>query len=226
MSEKILESQLFEIINDEEMAENIKLAKIDMLIKLGVDVNAKLNRKSALIWAKENKAEQIYELLEKNGAKEEIIPASQYELWFDFTIATINDNVKKVEELINEGLDVNAYNKDNVSCMTFAALKGNKDIMELLIKNGGDVNLVDRDGIYVIETAIAEGNEEVVKALVENGADIHRKNKFGISPMQMMKASSYDDIKKLVLDKKESVIETENEKESIWNKIRKNFSRD
>jgi hypothetical protein len=29
-----------------------------------------------------------------------------------------------------------------------------------------------------------------------------------------------------VLDKKESVIETENEKESIWNKIRKNFSRD
>ena len=226
MSEKILESQLFEIINDEEMAENIKLAKIDMLIKLGVDVNAKLNRKSALIWAKENKAEQIYELLEKNGAKEEIIPASQYELWFDFTIATINDNVKKVEELINEGLDVNEHSKDNVSCMTFAALKGNKDIMELLIKNGGDVNLVDRDGIYVIETAIAEGNEEVVKALVENGADIHRKNKFGISPMQMMKASSYDDIKKLVLDKKESVIETENEKESIWNKIRKNFSRD
>jgi hypothetical protein len=44
--------------------------------------------------------------------------------------------------------------------------------------------------------------------------------------MQMMKSSSYDDIKKLVLDKKESVIETENEKESIWNKIRKNFSRD
>ena len=226
MSEITLESQLFEIINDEEMAENIKLAKIDMLIKLGVDVNAKLNRKSALIWAKENKAEQIYELLEKNGAKEEIIPASQYELWFDFTIATINDNVKKVEELINEGLDVNAHSKDNVSCMTFAALKGNKDIMELLIKNVGDVNLVERDGIYVIETAIAEGNEEVVKALVENGADIHRKNKFGISPMQMMKSSSYDDIKKLVLDKKESVIETENEKESIWNKIRKNFSRD
>jgi len=226
MSEKILESQLFDIIKDEEMAENIKLAKIDMLIKLGVDVNAKLNRKSALIWAKENKVEQIYELLEKNGAKEEIIPASQYELWFDFTIATINDNVKKVEELISEGLDVNAYNKDNVSCMTFAALKGNKDIMELLIKNGGDVNLVDRDGIYVIETAIAEGNVEVVKALVENGADIRRKNKFGISPMQMMKSSSYDDIKKLVLDKKESVIETENEKESIWNKIRKNFSRD
>ena len=77
------------------MAENIKLAKIDMLIKLGVDVNAKLNRKSALVWAKENKVEQIYELLEKNGAKEEVDPLSQKELWFDFTIATINDNVKK-----------------------------------------------------------------------------------------------------------------------------------
>ena len=41
MSENILEKQLFEIIKDKEMAEHIKLAKIDMLIRLGVNVNAR-----------------------------------------------------------------------------------------------------------------------------------------------------------------------------------------
>jgi hypothetical protein len=40
MSKITLESQLFDIIKDKEMAEHIKLAKIDMLVRLGVDVNA------------------------------------------------------------------------------------------------------------------------------------------------------------------------------------------
>lgn len=220
MSEITLESQLFEIIKDEEMAENIKLAKIDMLIKLGVDVNAKLNRKSALVWAKENKVEQIYELLEKNGAKEEIEPISQKELWLKFSVATVKGDVDKAEELIAEGLDINAHSKDSVSCMTFAALKGNKDIMELLIKNGGNVNLVDSDGISVIETAIAEDNGAVVDVLVKNGANIHRKNKHGISPLEMMKTCSSKEIKKIVLDN------TNNKKESFWDKIKSGISRD
>ncbi len=226
MSEVTLESQLFDIIKDEEMAENIKLAKIDMLIKLGVDVNAKFNRKSVLVWAKENKAEKVYEILEKNGAKEEVDPLSQKELWFDFTVAAIEGDAKKVKALIDEGLKVNASNEgSNVSSMTFAALKGNVEVMDILIQNGGNVNLVEKDGITPIETAIAEGQVDVVKLLVENGADIHRKNKFGISPIQMMVSSSYDDIKKLVSDNKEVVTDQENKKESIWNKIRSNFSR-
>ena len=36
MSEVTLESQLFSIINDKEMPENVKLAKLDMLVTLGV----------------------------------------------------------------------------------------------------------------------------------------------------------------------------------------------
>ena len=40
MSEVTLESQLLDIIKDKEMAEHIKLAKIDMLVRLGVNLEA------------------------------------------------------------------------------------------------------------------------------------------------------------------------------------------
>ena len=70
MSENILEKQLFEIIKNKEMAEHIKLAKIDMLVRLGVDVNAMYGAKSALMLANEVKEEKIAKFLEENGAKE------------------------------------------------------------------------------------------------------------------------------------------------------------
>ena len=70
MSENILEKQLFEIIKDKEMAENIKLAKLDMLVRLGVDVNAMYGAKSALMLANEVKEEKIAKFLEEKGAKE------------------------------------------------------------------------------------------------------------------------------------------------------------
>ena len=41
MSEDILEKQLFEIIRNKDLSEDIKLAKIDMLIRLGADVKLK-----------------------------------------------------------------------------------------------------------------------------------------------------------------------------------------
>ena len=68
MSEVTLESQLIEIIKDEEMAEHIKLAKIDMLVRLGVDVNVMCGAKSALMFANDKNEQKIAELLKDNGA--------------------------------------------------------------------------------------------------------------------------------------------------------------
>ena len=52
MRENILEKQLIEIIQNKELPEHIKLAKVDMLVMLGVDVNTKYNVKSPLFLAK------------------------------------------------------------------------------------------------------------------------------------------------------------------------------
>ena len=54
-SENILEKQLIDIIKDKEMAEHLKLAKVDMLVKLGVNVNARDRwGKSAILYAKDD----------------------------------------------------------------------------------------------------------------------------------------------------------------------------
>ena len=70
MSEITLESQLIDIIKDEDMAENIKLAKIDMLIRLGVDVNAMYGAKSALKLANEVNEREIAKMLKDNKARD------------------------------------------------------------------------------------------------------------------------------------------------------------
>ena len=70
MSEVTLESQLIEIIRDVDMADHIKHAKIDMLIRLGVDVNVMCGARSPLRFAKDNNLKKVAELLENNGAKD------------------------------------------------------------------------------------------------------------------------------------------------------------
>lgn len=65
MSENILEDQLIDIVYDADMPEDVKLAKIDMLIKLGVKNKAK---NEALLVACRGDSEKIVEMLILNGA--------------------------------------------------------------------------------------------------------------------------------------------------------------
>ena len=63
MDEVTLESQLIDIIKDKDMPEHVKLAKLDMLVTLGVDVNTKNNVKSPLFLAKECGEKAVYEFI-------------------------------------------------------------------------------------------------------------------------------------------------------------------
>ena len=108
MSEVTLESQLIDIIKDEDMAENIKLAKIDMLIKLGVDVNARgSSNHSALNWASLFGHKEIVELLIQNGAdvnqKDNESQNAMMVAYDNETKKAIMDAVKKRNEKENGG---------------------------------------------------------------------------------------------------------------------------
>ncbi|MBE6463689.1 MAG: hypothetical protein E7005_08085, partial [Alphaproteobacteria bacterium] len=105
MSEDILEKQLFEIIKDKEMAEHIKLAKIDMLVRLGVDVNVMCGARSPLRFAKDNNLEKLVELLENNGAKDVFDEKIAKELGAKLIKACQGEEKKDVKELIDMGAD-------------------------------------------------------------------------------------------------------------------------
>ena len=178
MRENILEKQLIEIIQNKEMPEHIKLAKVDMLVMLGVDVNTKYNVKSPLFLAKENGLNGVCEYLSKKGAEEfyyeweekrlinQLLKESQSE----------NPNIKWVKELIEKGALVNAKNSIGSTALIEASLAGNKELVELLIEKGALVNDKTDSGMTALIWASFKGHKEVAKLLIEAGADIDAKD--------------------------------------------------
>ena len=105
MSEVTLESQLIDIIKDKEMPEHVKMAKLDMLVTLGVDVNAKDDDgNTSLMAALSLGDKEIAEFLIENSANiDEKNKDGETAL---IKIANLG-NKEMVEFLVSRGADVN-----------------------------------------------------------------------------------------------------------------------
>ena len=117
MSEVTLESQLIEIIENKEMAENIKLAKVDMLIRLGVDVHQKNDYgQTALMVASSEGRKEVVELLIQNGAD---VNVKDYKgrnavmvAYDNETKKAIMDTVKKRNEKTGENVVIQGFERE------------------------------------------------------------------------------------------------------------------
>ena len=94
----------------------------------------------------------------------------------DIFDAAINGDLKAVEQLIREGVDVNAKNS---ICITPLHWAKSGEIAQLLIAAGADVNARDLDGNTPLQWA---RSEDVVKVLLEAGADPSIVNNEGQRP--------------------------------------------
>ena len=134
MSEITLESQLFEIIKNKELSEDIKLAKVDMLIKLGVDVNTNdMDEKTALMFASCYGHKDIVELLVSNGAD---VNQKDHDRWTALMFASFGGHKEIIEFLVSRGADINQKNNLGKTAIDLAKneeVKGilNKKVQEL-----------------------------------------------------------------------------------------------
>ena len=196
MSKITLESQLFEIINDKEMPEHIKLAKIDMLVRLGVDVNAMYGAKSALMLANEVKEEKIAKFLEENGAKEFFDEEIAKELGKKLIEVCANGEKKDVEELIDMGADINQKNKYGNTALMRASYWGNKEVVELLIEKGADVNQKDNNAKPVYNY------EQIVYEAFKDSVSMYQTNKEKIEELETLLKTTNEkinNVKRLVI---------------------------
>ena len=190
MSEITLESQLIDIIKDKNMPEHIKMAKVEMLVNLGVDVNTTYNVKSPLFLAKECGEKAVYEFMEAKGAKEFFDKEKAEKISLDFKkcIITGNFNLDKIKELISKGADVNA-NADGQTLLMKASYKGCKDVVELLISKGADVNAKNIDKNTALMYASLSGAKEVAEFLIDKGALVEAQSVYGTTAL--INASQY-----------------------------------
>lgn len=93
----------------------------------------------------------------------------------------------KMEQLIKQGVDVNAIDKDGWTPLHKACLKRNIEVTKLLILNGADINVKIKMKYFPdmtsLHLALIKGNSELAKLLIDKGADVNVKTVCGMTPL-------------------------------------------
>lgn len=119
-------------------------AKIEKLLKKGVDVNARdKNGETALYEAATNGYTEIVELLVSKGAD---VNAKDNDGITALHLSAWNDNSEMVAVLIAKGADVNRKQNDGNTPLHNAASNNSKNAIKLLLLNGADINAKNNEG--------------------------------------------------------------------------------
>ncbi|XP_019555310.2 uncharacterized protein LOC109424595 [Aedes albopictus] len=91
-------------------------------------------------------------------------------------IAAQEGVIKKVKKLIQDGANVNAFNKTKLTALHLSAAAGHRPVVELLIDKGANVNAVEINEWTPLHLACKNGHKEVVQVLIKRGANIEALN--------------------------------------------------
>lgn len=91
---------------------------------------------------------------------------------------TERGNYEKVEQLLDEGVDIEAQNEDEQTALIIAAKTDQLRIAELLISHGANIEARDEDGATALMWA-ACNSLQLVQMLIEKGADLNAKDNDG-----------------------------------------------
>ena len=78
-----------------------------------------------------------------------------------------DNNIEKVKELIESGVDINFQDEDKKTALMYAVFFRYKYIVGLLIEKGADLDIQDDYGNTAYDLAKKEGDEDIAK-IIEN----------------------------------------------------------
>jgi len=101
----------------------------------------------------------------------------------DIFTAAEQNNVKRLEELLQDGADVNEQDWDRGNTpIHWAAARGNLDAIEVLLEYGADINIQNKHGRTPLHVLVSERYDKIVLWLVQYcNADPHIPDKRGVS---------------------------------------------
>ena len=154
---------------------------VKILIENKADINKRnINNANALIYAYMFGHEDIADILLQNGSdsldkSSSAANLNEATLLSDnaplITAVNYSTNEVFLQNLIDNGADVNCLNYNGGTALIDAALNGKINFVKLLIKNNADVNVQNRGGMTALMRACHRGDLEMTKMLLDAGAD-------------------------------------------------------
>lgn len=105
---------------------------------------------------------------------------------WEFFHAAQNNNVKKLSDLIDIGVDVNQRDTDTSnSALHLAAMRGQKHAIYFLIDQGADIDAQNRKGSTPLHLLVNNRFNNLAVWMVKQGADINIEDVRGFTPYDM-----------------------------------------
>ena len=98
--------------------------------------------------------------------------------------AVLNGDLKRVQELIWNGADVNGPYGDS-PLLHLAIKEGHVDVALAVLAAGADVHAKDADGWTALWWACLVRKENVVQALIDKGSRVNERDRFGMTPLMV-----------------------------------------
>lgn len=115
--------------------------------------------------------------------------------------AVIDNDQKKVRELLKKGADPNEKESHGATPLHYASGHGHLEIAKFLILMGADVNAMDSLGCTPLHGACGSLMKDIAELLISRGADIHAADNEGLTALHMAAYGGGCDLVSFLLSK-------------------------
>ena len=100
--------------------------------------------------------------------------------------AAASGDLKKVQDLIQSGVDINGRDSTNKQTPLMQALaSGKKDVAKFLLDHNADPTIVDINKQAPLHLAASAGDSDMIQTLRQHGAHPNMKDDFGHTPLML-----------------------------------------
>ncbi|XP_062594933.1 ankyrin-1-like [Saccostrea cucullata] len=167
------------------------------LVEMGANVNLKdENESTPLVLACRFGVSSDVEYLIEKGASLHLGSPQ-----FPLIAAVMGKNVKTVEFLLQNNVNVNKSNEKEKTALYYAAKLGSLDIVKLLVEHGAQVNKTDEDRKSPLYWVAQKGHYDIADFLIDHGAECDQSDSKNKSPLYCAAKRGYLKIIKLLVKK-------------------------
>lgn len=113
-------------------------------------------------------------------------------------------DLKRVQDLLNKGTDVETKNSDGITALMAAAFSNHLEIIKLLLEWKANVNVMP-NGVSLLMVSSTMGQTPVVKLLLEWEADANAKDSSGVTSLMAASYEGHFDVVKLLIENRADI---------------------